>query len=58
MGNNYSPFPLRVSEDFIYKIKYIARKNKRSANKELEYMLEKYIEAFEAEHGEIEIPAE
>lgn len=58
MGNNYSPFPLRVSEDFIYKIKYIARKNKRSANKELEYMLEKYIESFEAEHGEIEIPAE
>lgn len=33
MGNYYSPFPLRVSEVTIGKMKYIGKKHHRSATK-------------------------
>lgn len=55
MGNYYSPFSLRISEELIYKIKIIANQNKRSANKELEYAIEKYIVEYEALNGKIEV---
>ena len=47
MGNYYSPFSLRVSEELISKIKSVARHNKRSANKELEYAIEKYVAEYD-----------
>lgn len=53
-GNYYPPFSLRVSEELLEKIKYIASKNKRSANKEIEFVLEQYVENFEKLNGEIE----
>ncbi|MGN0543575.1 MAG: Arc family DNA-binding protein [Acutalibacteraceae bacterium] len=52
-GNYYPPFSLRVSENIIEKIKYLASLNKRSANKEIEFILEQHIRAYEAEHGTI-----
>ena len=55
MGNYYPPFSLRVSEKLIGKTKVIASKNKRSANKELEYIIEKYINEYESINGAIEI---
>lgn len=55
MGNYYTPFSLRVTEELLAKIKVIAVRNKRSANKEMEYALERYVEAFETRHGEIQI---
>ncbi len=55
MGNYYTPFSLRISEELLAKIKVIAVRNKRSANKEMEYALEKYVEGFEERHGEIKI---
>lgn len=54
-GNYYSPFSLRVSENLLDKIKYIAEQNKRSANKEMEFALEQYIRKYEAENGKIEL---
>lgn len=54
MGNYYSPFSLRVSEELIEKIKIVAKINKRSANKEIEFVLESYIRNYEKEHGKIE----
>ena len=42
MANYYTPFSLRVSEELLAKIKVIAVRNKRSANKEIEYALEPY----------------
>lgn len=54
-GNYYSPFSLRVSENLLDKIKYIAEQNKRSANKEIEFALEQYIRKYEAENGKIEL---
>ena len=47
MANYYTPFSLRISEELLAKIKVIAVRNKRSANKEMEYALEQYVKAFE-----------
>lgn len=52
MGNYYAPFSLRVSEELIDKIKIIAKANKRSANKEIEFALERYIRECESLTGE------
>ena len=52
-GNYYSPFSLRISEDLLDKIKYLASLNKRSANREIEFILEQHIRNYEAEHGTI-----
>ena len=54
-GNYYPPFSLRVSEDLLDKVKYIAENNKRSANKEIEFALEQYVNKFESENGKIDI---
>ena len=58
MGNYYAPFSLRVSEEMMDKIKMIAQENKRSANKEIELVLERYIKKYEALNGEIDIEVE
>lgn len=50
-GNYYSPFSVRVPDELLDKIKKLASMNKRSANKQVEYILEKYIEQWEAENG-------
>ena len=55
MANYFQPFSLRVSEELMEKLKYIAGKNKRSANKEIEFLLEQYVEAYEVKHGKIEL---
>ena len=55
MGNYYTPFSLRVTEELLAKIKVFAVRNKRSGNKEMEYALERYVEAFEERHGDIQI---
>ena len=39
----------------IDKMKYIAEYNKRSMAKELELIIEKHIQIFEYEHGEIKV---
>lgn len=53
MANYYTPFSLRISEELMVKIKVIAARNKRSANKEIEFALEEYVKAFEERHEEI-----
>lgn len=50
-GNYYSPFSVRIPDELLDKIKKLAAMNKRSANKQVEYILEKYIERWEAENG-------
>ncbi len=52
MGNYYPPFSLRISEELLDKVKYIAAKNKRSANKEMEFAIEKYVKEYEKENDE------
>lgn len=50
MANYYTPFSLRVSEELLDKIKYIAAQNKRSANKEIEFVLEQYVREYDRQH--------
>ena len=52
-GNYYPPFSLRISENLLEKIKYIAAVNKRSANKEIEFILEEYVCKYEEANGTI-----
>ncbi|MCL2884334.1 MAG: Arc family DNA-binding protein [Oscillospiraceae bacterium] len=47
MGNYYSPFSLRVPEELLEKIKQMAKHNKRSANKEIEFILQAYADNWE-----------
>lgn len=53
MENYYTSFSLRISEELMVKIKVIAARNKRSANKEIEFALEQYVRTFEERHEEI-----
>jgi len=55
MADYFTPFSLRISEELLAKVKVIAVRNKRSANKEIAYALEQYVKAFEERHGEIQI---
>ena len=55
MPNYFTPFSLRVSEELLSKVKVIAVRNKRSANKEIKYAPEQYVKDFEQRHGEISI---
>ncbi|MCI8653703.1 MAG: Arc family DNA-binding protein [Angelakisella sp.] len=50
-GNYYAPFSVRIPEELLHKIKALAEQNKRSANKQVEYILERYIAEYEAENG-------
>lgn len=52
-GNYYPPFSLRISENLLEKIKYLATLNKRSANKEIEFILEQHIRKYEEANGDI-----
>ena len=48
-------FNLRISDITDYKIKHIAKKENRSKNKQIEYILNNYINKYEEENGEIEV---
>ena len=52
-GNYFQPFSLRISEELMEKVKLIAAKNKRSTNKEIEFILEEAVKSYEKENGEI-----
>lgn len=54
MANYYAPFSLRISEELLDKLKQLALRNKRSANKEIEFALEQYVAAYEKERGPLE----
>lgn len=48
-------FTLRTEQETLDKLHILAELEERSDNKELEYILKKYIKQYEQEHGEIEI---
>ena len=53
--NMLSRFTFRTEQTIMKKIMYIAKQERRTATKEIEYLLLKKIEQYEAEHGEITI---
>ena len=48
-------YPLRIDAKIMDKMKIIADNNSRTKNKEIEYALKKYLDIYEAQHGEIKI---
>ena len=49
---------VRFEENMLYKMHYIARRNMRSLNAQLEFLAQCCIEEYEAENGEIVVPEE
>lgn len=49
-------YPLRIDKEVLDKIKFIAKKNGRSANKEIEISLKVIVSEYEKENGKISIP--
>lgn len=45
-------------EKIIAKYDYIAKANKRNRNQQVEWVLDKYVREYEAEHGKIELDEE
>ncbi len=54
MARNYSQFSLKIAPDYLDKLKYIANENGRSANKEIEQIIIRYVKEYENTYGEIE----
>lgn len=53
MPSNLPIIKANTSHENISKMRVIAKQNKRSVSKELEWLIEKHIEEYEKEHGEI-----
>ncbi|MCI9194158.1 MAG: Arc family DNA-binding protein [Angelakisella sp.] len=51
MPNYYTPFSVRIPEELLHKVKQLAIMNKRSTNKQVEYILDKYMAEWEAANG-------
>lgn len=49
---------LRLTESELNKITFIARRNKRSLNAQIEFLVQECIEEYERVHGVISLPAE
>ena len=53
MQNNLPRYTLRISQELLDKIGYIAEYEGRTKNREIEQLIKKRIAEFEALHGEI-----
>ena len=58
MAIQSNPYPLRIDPMTMDKIKFIAKENGRSVNKEIEFQLKKIIAVYEEENGIIQIAVE
>lgn len=55
MAFKISKFTLRVDSELLKKFRFIAEYNARSANREVEILMRKYIKEFENNNGKIDI---
>ena len=53
MPSDLPQYTLRISKDTMERLKYIAERSGRSANKEIEQLILAHIETWEREHGPI-----
>lgn len=58
MPSTIPPFSLRIPDYLLEKLRFLAKQNKRSLNKEIEYVLEQYIAEYEKKHGIIKVTNE
>lgn len=55
MTSTLPRYTLRIPQEYLDKIRYIAEENGRSANKEIEQMIKERIKTYESAHGEISL---
>ena len=55
MKDNKSRYTLRVEQELLDKLGYIAEYEGRTKNRELERLVRQHIEVCEKEHGKIEV---
>ena len=53
MSDNLPRYTLRIPREKLNKIRFIADYNGRSANKEIERLIDKHISKFEELHGDL-----
>ena len=58
MQTSKAPFTFHLKEEYLYKMKFIAKKETRSLSNLLEHISKLHIEKYEAEHGEIDFSEE
>lgn len=56
MPSNLPRLTVRMEQELIDKINEIAKKENRSANQQVTYIMKKYIEQYEKEYGRINSP--
>ena len=55
MATNKVQTGTRFESELLYKITYIAKKNKRSLNAQLEYLAQCCVDEYETAHGAIQV---
>ncbi len=58
MSVQSNPYPLRLEQEYMDKIRVLAKEERRSINMQLCIAVESYLEQYEKEHGEIHLPDE
>ena len=58
MPTDKIPTGVRFEEDMLLKLTYIAKKERRSFNNQMEYIAQLFIEEYEEDYGEIQISDE
>lgn len=53
MRKNYPRYTLRITREMLDKVGYIADFNGRTKNKEIEYIIKKYVNDYERMYGTI-----
>lgn len=53
MPTNKAPFTFHIEDEYLEKIRYIAKRETRSVSNLLEHLCKLYIETYERENGEI-----
>lgn len=53
MGTNKIQTGIRFNQDLLNKITFVAKKNMRSLNAQLEFLAQECVEEYEAKNGEI-----
>ena len=51
-------YPLRLPDDYMDKLRHVAKENGRSVNKEIEVIVKNHIADFEAKNGTINLEVE
>ena len=55
MPTNKTPFTFPITDEYLEKLRYIAKRETRSVSNLLEYLCRSYIRDYEQAHGKIEI---